>query len=155
MFDVQDVQMKTLEQLKTSITSIPTATAWYLADLGEAKGRQELYTRQSPQALKALREHALIESAISSNRGMKTAYAEFEERFGQVKPPRGEKREAVCRAILAQSSEFTLAHLQRICPGVSVDTIRLLLKELRSKGEIQCVKMGRNAVWKRVKPKSR
>ena len=38
------------------------------AELGEARGRQELYTRQSPQKLKSLREHALIESAISSNR---------------------------------------------------------------------------------------
>jgi Fic family protein len=45
----------------------PTA-AWYLADLGEYRGRQELYTRQSPQRLKALREHALIESSVSSNR---------------------------------------------------------------------------------------
>jgi Fic family protein len=44
------------------------STAWYLADLAEAKGKQELFTRQSPQRLKALREHALIESAVSSNR---------------------------------------------------------------------------------------
>lgn len=40
----------------------------YLSDLGEAKGKQELSTKQSPQKLKALREHALIESAVSSNR---------------------------------------------------------------------------------------
>jgi Fic family protein len=39
-----------------------------LSDLGEFRGKQELYTRQSPQRLKALREHALIESAVSSNR---------------------------------------------------------------------------------------
>jgi Fic family protein len=36
--------------------------------LGEARGKQELFTKQSPQKLKALREHALIESTISSNR---------------------------------------------------------------------------------------
>ena len=59
--------MKTLEQLSTT-TTIPTATSWYLADLGEARGRQELFTKQSPQRLKVLREHALIESAVSSNR---------------------------------------------------------------------------------------
>jgi len=47
---------------------VPMSTAWYLADLAEAKGRQELFTRQSPQRLKALREHAMIESAVSSNR---------------------------------------------------------------------------------------
>jgi Fic family protein len=36
--------------------------------LGEAKGKQELFTKQAPQKLKALREHALIESAVASNR---------------------------------------------------------------------------------------
>jgi hypothetical protein len=39
-----------------------------LTDLAESLGKQELYTRQSPQKLKVLREHALIESAVSSNR---------------------------------------------------------------------------------------
>lgn len=39
-----------------------------LADLGEAKGKQELFARRSPQRLRALREHAMIESAVSSNR---------------------------------------------------------------------------------------
>jgi Fic family protein len=39
-----------------------------LSDLGEYRGKQELYTRQAPQKLKALREHAVIESSVSSNR---------------------------------------------------------------------------------------
>lgn len=39
-----------------------------MSDLGEAKGKQELFTRQAPQKLKVLGEHALIESSISSNR---------------------------------------------------------------------------------------
>src|SRR4051812_16523573 len=60
--------MMTLRQFETPPKSIPGASAWYLADLGEARGKQELFTKQSPQKLKALREHALIESAVSSNR---------------------------------------------------------------------------------------
>jgi len=60
--------MKTLRFFSSNFESVPAATSWYLADLGEARGKQELFTRQSPQRLKALREHALIESAISSNR---------------------------------------------------------------------------------------
>src|SRR5204863_1179802 len=60
--------MMTLRQLAAKPASIPTRTSWYLADLSEARGRQELFTRQSPQKLKVLREHALIESAQSSNR---------------------------------------------------------------------------------------
>lgn len=39
-----------------------------MADLGEAHGKQELFTKQAPQKLNVLREHALIESAVSSNR---------------------------------------------------------------------------------------
>ena len=60
--------MKTLQQFALKLESIPTAVSWYLADLAEARGRQDLFSRQSPQKLKALREHALIESAVSSNR---------------------------------------------------------------------------------------
>ena len=60
--------MNTFKQFDKKIENIPTATSWYLADLGEAKGKQELFTKQSPQKLKVLREHALIESAVSSNR---------------------------------------------------------------------------------------
>lgn len=60
--------MNTLRLLSHAATTVPAGTSWYLADLGEARGQQELYTRQAPQRLKTLREHALIESAVSSNR---------------------------------------------------------------------------------------
>lgn len=39
-----------------------------MSDLGERVGKQELFTRQSPQRLKALRESAMVQSAVSSNR---------------------------------------------------------------------------------------
>ena len=60
--------MSTLSLFSTGDYSVPGGTSWYLADLGEFRGKQELYTHQSPQRLKSLREHALIESAVSSNR---------------------------------------------------------------------------------------
>jgi len=60
--------LKTFQQFEKAIENIPTTTSWYLADLGEARGKQDLFTKQSPQKLKILREHALIESAVSSNR---------------------------------------------------------------------------------------
>src|SRR3989442_14098392 len=63
-----DETMMTTIQLLAEKPNIPTTTAWYLADLGEARGKQELFTQQSPQRLKVLREHALIESTVSSNR---------------------------------------------------------------------------------------
>jgi Fic family protein len=60
--------MKTLTLLASPKFAIPAPTAWYLDCLGEFRGKQELYTRQSPQKLRILREHAVIESAVSSNR---------------------------------------------------------------------------------------
>jgi Fic family protein len=60
--------MMTLRQFSAEPSTIPTFTSWYLADLSKAQGKQELFTHQSPQKLKILREHALIESAVSSNR---------------------------------------------------------------------------------------
>ncbi len=60
--------MMTLQLFVSSLDSIPLSTSWYLADISEAKGRQELYKKQSPQRLKSLKENALIESAVSSNR---------------------------------------------------------------------------------------
>src|SRR5437879_3068215 len=60
--------MMTLRQFAEPPPTIPAPTSWYLADLGQALGKQELFTKQSPQKLKVLREHALIESAVSSNR---------------------------------------------------------------------------------------
>ena len=60
--------MMTLKQFSIKPETVPSITSWYLSDLGEARGRQELFTKQSPQKLKVLREHALIESAVSSNR---------------------------------------------------------------------------------------
>lgn len=36
--------------------------------LGEARGRQDLFTRQFPEQLEALRTHAIVESTESSNR---------------------------------------------------------------------------------------
>ena len=62
------MNISTLKRFTNGNYAIHPATAWYLSDLGEFHGKQELYTRQSPQRLKALREHALIESAVSSNR---------------------------------------------------------------------------------------
>ncbi|MCL2721304.1 MAG: hypothetical protein FWD47_08200, partial [Treponema sp.] len=60
--------MKTLLSFLKNAPAIPATTAWYLESVAISKGRQELFTRQSPQKLKTLREHALIESAVSSNR---------------------------------------------------------------------------------------
>ncbi len=60
--------MKTLEQFVAQAPDIPMVTAWSLTELAEMKGHQDLFTKQSPERLKALKEHAVIESAVASNR---------------------------------------------------------------------------------------
>jgi Fic family protein len=60
--------MMTLRQFSREGLTLPGGTAWLLADIAQAMGMQALFTKQSPQRLKVLREHALIESAVSSNR---------------------------------------------------------------------------------------
>ncbi len=60
--------MHTFRRFEAGLSDIPAAIGWYLADLGEARGKQDLFRRQSPQTLKVLREHAIVESAVSSNR---------------------------------------------------------------------------------------
>ena len=60
--------MLTVERFNSSNQTIPAYTGWLLSDIGEYKGMQELFKRQAPQKLKTLREFALVESAISSNR---------------------------------------------------------------------------------------
>lgn len=60
--------MSTLKQLSRGLTTVPAPVAWYLAEIGEAKGKQALFEHQVPQKLEALRQHAIVESAVSSNR---------------------------------------------------------------------------------------
>jgi len=53
-------------KLETAV--IPVATGWLLGSCMEARGKQDLWTRQKPEVLEALREQALIQSVESSNR---------------------------------------------------------------------------------------
>jgi Fic family protein len=80
---------------------------------------------------------------------LKTAYKEFESRVGQVQSPRGEKTAVVVEAVNRQSGTFSVADIQHSCPGVSIDMIRQVLKDLRPK--VECLGRGRNARWQKTK----
>ncbi len=56
--------------INNRIDSMPVqpATAWLLGECMEARGRQQLWMRQRPDVIEALREQAIIQSAESSNR---------------------------------------------------------------------------------------
>jgi len=60
--------MMSFRKGRLSHWELPAGTVWLLTDIAESKGRQDLYTKQAPHALKALREMALVQSVESSNR---------------------------------------------------------------------------------------
>lgn len=47
---------------------MPPATVWLLGECMQSRGQQEMWMRQRPEVLAALREQAIIQSAESSNR---------------------------------------------------------------------------------------
>jgi len=124
--------MMTLRQFASGIETIPATTSWHLADLGEARGKQELFTRQSPQKLKALRENALIESAVSSNRieGVEADQA----RVPTIVFGKGQLRDRNEEEIRGYRSALELIHERGASLPVSEETIRRLHRLVR--GEI-------------------
>jgi Fic family protein len=81
---------------------------------------------------------------------LRSAYREFEERVGAVRAPRGAKTETVRRAILAFPGEFAISDVERACPGVSREMIRLVLRALQKEKRIVCLGRGRSARWRRM-----
>lgn len=80
---------------------------------------------------------------------LKKAYDEFEERAGEIAAPRGEKTELVETAIRQCSGEFAVADLQAACPGVGIDLIRKVLKQLKGTS-VECLGRGQSAKWRRL-----
>jgi Fic family protein len=81
---------------------------------------------------------------------LKTAYREFEERVGQIASPKGAKTELVISVIGRHPGPFRISDIQKECPGVSVDLIRSVLKNLRSSGKVKCLGRGQNAEWEKT-----
>ena len=81
---------------------------------------------------------------------LKTACHEFEERLQRVKGERGEKTALVFRAIDKASERFRVREIQGRCPGVSVDMVRHVLKNLRTEGRLECMGRGQNAEWRKT-----
>ena len=78
-----------------------------------------------------------------------SAYKEFEERAGNLKPARGVKTEIVEAAVNKQFGEFSISDIERACPNVSRPMIRVVLEHLRTKGKIEVLGTGRNAHWRK------
>lgn len=79
------------------------------------------------------------------------AYREFEERVGTIRTSRGSKTEQVQKAVERKIAPFAISDIERDCPGVSRDMIRLVLRQLRNSGAITPQGKGRSAKWVRRK----
>jgi len=76
---------------------------------------------------------------------VRRAYVELESRVGQVKAPRGAKTTLIESAVASFPGEFSLADLERACPGVSRDLARRVLQQLQREGRVECVGRGPGA----------
>jgi len=66
-----------------------------------------------------------------------------------VKSPRGAKTEMVVHEIETIEGEFGVSDLERLCPAVSRDMIRRLLRDLKAAGRVECIGRGPGAKWRK------
>ena len=77
-------------------------------------------------------------------------YAVFADRAAASQTP-GTKQQRVREHILRRAlATFRLADIRTAVPGVSDQTIRLVLEQLRSEGEVRADGTGRSATWTRI-----
>jgi len=77
------------------------------------------------------------------------AYQEFEKRAGSIANARGAKTAIVENAINNFSSTFSISDIERACPAVSREMIRVVLNRLRKEGLVSCKGTGRGALWEK------
>jgi hypothetical protein len=61
--------------------------------------------------------------------------------------PKGSKSEIIHAAVRRQTGEFRLADIERACPGVGREWIRVILAKLKKSGEVTCRGKGPAARW--------
>ena len=82
------------------------------------------------------------------------AYREFEKRAGTVTTARGAKTAMVLEAIARLPDGFKMVDLERACPNVTREMIRVVLNRLKKERKVHCEGFGAAALWKKG-PKTR
>ena len=89
---------------------------------------------------------------------LKTACCEFAERVGEIKSPRGSKRDLVIAGIdrLAARTvgasvigRLTLSELEQVCQGVSRDMVRTVLRKQQKLCALECQGRGPAALCRK------
>src|SRR5690606_6998769 len=84
--------------------------------------------------------HYLLGTFIAS-------YREFESRVGSLSTTKGAKTEVVRDAFTRIGSPFRIKELEALCPTVSRDMIRVVMKELKEEGLVRAQGRGVAAEW--------
>lgn len=113
-----------MNSFKQDNVNLPLSSVWLTNSIAEYKGRQELYTRQSPQLLKSLIEMALIESAESSNRieGVTVEKARLKPLLIGYSRPRDRSEEEVA----GYRKALDLIHIKHKSLRITAQTIKEL-----------------------------
>jgi len=78
------------------------------------------------------------------------ASKEFRERAGTIRKLRGAKTEQIKAWVKRQLVPFAISDVDRDCPGISREMIRLVLNDLRDQGKLRLEGRGRGAKWHRM-----
>lgn len=78
------------------------------------------------------------------------AYKEFEERVRAIKDAPGAKTALIEGAVRRRLKPFAISEIEAECPGVSRDMVRHVLRQMRSRGELEVRGRGRGAKWVRL-----
>jgi hypothetical protein len=81
---------------------------------------------------------------------IRTGYREFEERAERQRPARGSKVDLINYALENVPSPFGISDVQRLCPNVSRDRIRVVMNRWRQEGKLKAMGRGRDARWARI-----
>lgn len=78
------------------------------------------------------------------------AYRELEERAARERPTRGAKADLITYALEHVLSPFAIADIERLCPSVSREMIRVVMNRWRKEGRLEILGKGRDAQWRRL-----
>lgn len=81
---------------------------------------------------------------------MLRAYKEFEERVGTIERGRGAKGDRVRTEILKRYLPFSISEIEEACPGISRDTVRAVLRAMKTEALISPSGKGRGAKWQKA-----
>ena len=79
------------------------------------------------------------------------AYKKFEDRIGSLNQPGITKSQRVRETVERKVRPFRIADIERECPDVSRDTIRLVLRAMKREGWVEATGRGRGVRWRKLK----